>query len=359
MKVNSEEWKIIEKYSVTNFDKEGNNIYLGEEGFFYIDKIDMSNKELIIEKFDNNRKLIDTIRTGIIYEKTKSNTYLHKNEKIAIFFNKQFIYLYYPGRRGGTSFDEIWEIDLKNKKNYKIVSLQLENYGGGTIFGILKRWKYYDEGVWDFGDISYQMKLVIENNNILIDGYFRSDDDEGGDSAHNYYVFDRKGVLIESAFTRSYENYKNIYPIFIKEDGEIVKGMLAEEEMEKLANNIGYTIKAGATYIYRSFINTDLYIDKGGYAWLSKDIWKAGTKKRDDINYESSIYGLVRKNGEWNVTEFIHPFNFHELRYNVFVDRIIKAEGNKLWLWVRIGHNITGPYEDRYFDREIWVIDKK
>ncbi len=26
MKVNSEEWKIIENYSVTNFDKEGNNI---------------------------------------------------------------------------------------------------------------------------------------------------------------------------------------------------------------------------------------------------------------------------------------------------------------------------------------------
>ena len=86
---------------------------------------------------------------------------------------------------------------------------------------------------------------------------------------------------------------------------------------------------------------------------------KAGGYWSENTSYESGIFGLENKNGEWKVTEFIHPFNFHELRYNVFIDRIIKAEGNKLWLWVRIGHNITGPYEERYFDREIWVIDKK
>ena len=201
------------------------------------------------------------------------------------------------------------------------------------------------------------MKLVIKENKILLDGYYVSGGPEGN-FAHDYYVFDMNGKIIDSGYTDEYEEYKNTYPIFLRENGEIVKGMLEEEEMEKLANNIGYTIREGWT-LYRGFERSDLYIDKAGNAWLSKDMWKAGTKKRDDINHESSIYGLEEKNGEWKVKEFINIFNFPDLRYNVFVDRILKAEGNKLWLWVRIGHNITGPYEDRYFDREIWVIDKK
>ena len=85
----------------------------------------------------------------------------------------------------------------------------------------------------------------------------------------------------------------------------------------------------------------------------------AGAWVDEETSYESSVFGLVKKYVEWKVTEFVHPFNFHELRYNVFIDRIIKAVGNRLWLGVCIDHNIIGLYVERYFGREIWVIDKK
>ena len=293
-------WELIDKYSVTDFDKEGNNIYIGDDGYFYIDKIEMSNKELIISKFDKKKRLIDVIRVGLIYDETEKNQYFRRNENIAIFFDKQFMYLFNPGSKRNKTLFEIIKIDLDNKEKEKVQNLEGIDYC--SIFG------------------------------ILIDSYYYNDYD--------------------------YAKYKNIYPISLMENGEIVKGMLTEEEMEGLANNIGYTIREGWT-LYRGFHRSALYVDGGGNAWLSKDLWKAGGKLEDDTAYESAIFGLEKEKGEWKVTEFIHPFNFPELRYNVFIDRIIKTEGNKLWLWVRIGHNITGTYEDNYFDREIWVIEKK
>ncbi len=124
MEGKSEEWTIIEKYSVTDFDKEGNNIYLGEDECFYIDKIDMSKKELIIERFNIQKKLIDVIKTGIIYERTEKNQYFRSNSQIAIFFYNQYMYLYYPGKKGGKSFEEIWKIDLLSKNKEKLVNLK-------------------------------------------------------------------------------------------------------------------------------------------------------------------------------------------------------------------------------------------
>ncbi len=355
MKAESKEWKIIERYSVIDFDKEGNNIYLGEDGFFYIDKINITNKELVIAKYNKEKKLVDVIKTGIIYEKTDDNEYFRRNEKIAILISKQQMYIYYPRKKNNKLFDEIWMFNLQNNKEEKIINLN--DIEWDSVFGYVKRREFYEDYVSDRWDFSYQIKLVIENNKILLDGFYALDGAESN-FAHDYYVFDSDGQQLYSGYTDSYEAHKKNYPISLRKNGEIIKGMLAEEEMEKLANNLGYTIVEGWTFIYRGFNNSDLYIDREGNAWLSRNMWKAGTKKRDDINYESSIYGLVEENGKWKVKEFINLFNFPELRYNVFIDRILKVEDNKLWLWVRIGHNITGPYEDRYFDREIWVIEK-
>ena len=49
-----DEWEKVERYLVTDFDKEGKNLYIDNRGFFYVDKIDISNKELIIEYLKKN-----------------------------------------------------------------------------------------------------------------------------------------------------------------------------------------------------------------------------------------------------------------------------------------------------------------
>ncbi len=92
--------------------------------------------------------------------------------------------------------------------------------------------------------------------------------------------------------------------------------------------------------------------------WVSINIFRSGSRTGSIVNYESSIFLLANENDEWNVKEFINFLNFPELRYNIFIDRILRAEGDKLWLWVRVGHNLTESYEKRYFDREIWVIEE-
>lgn len=350
----SSSWSITERYSITDFDKEGNNIYLGEDGYFYVDKIDLSNKELIIQKFNKEKRKVDVIRTGITYKETEKNQYFRRNERVGLCFTKEYLYLYYLGQYYvDESFNELWKIDLKTKKKTKIANLKGIK---GAVFGYVKEWKFYEDGIWVEGDYSFQMRLIVRKGMILLDSYSSSEGPEGGDFAHVYYVFNTAGTLLEWDYEDRY--LPEEYPITIKENGEIIKGILAENEMEKFAKDLGYTIKEGWT-MYRGFSNTDLYMVGDNVAWLSKELWKPGADDYYDEDFVSSIYKLVKENGKWKVTEFISYKNLPELEYNVFIDRILKAEGNKLWLWMRIGHNITESYEKRHFDREIWIIEKQ
>ena len=353
-----DEWVSVKKYSVTDFDDEGKNLYIDGRGYFYVDKIDMTKKELIIEKFNEKKELIDTIRTGFIYEKTEENIYRSRNEKLAFYFVNGYLYLFYPGRRVTGPFDELWKVNLESMSLKKEKTLSLRGHVKYSIFGLMKQYFFYEEEPVEDTDVSFQMKMIVREKNILLYGYFRSGGEEATDF-EDYALFDSNGQVQFTGKLDGYDRDHKDFPIYITDTDEIIRGMLAPEMMESVANDIGYTISEGWTHIYRGFHRTDLYVDSSGKAWISRDMKKAGGYWSENTSYESGIFGLENKNGEWKVTEFIHPFNFHELRYNVFIDRIIKAEGNKLWLWVRIGHNITGPYEDRYFDREIWVIDKK
>jgi hypothetical protein len=156
----------------------------------------------------------------------------------------------------------------------------------------------------------------------------------------------------------SYETSKDNYPIALTRSGEVVKGMLAHEEVEKLAHSIGYEIIPRRSDVYRFYERSDMFIDDSGKGWISVDLHKPGTSMSREINYESAIYGFEKRDGDWQVVDFINLFNFPALRYNIFVDRILKVEGDRLWLWVREGFNITEPYEERSFDRQIWVIER-
>ena len=97
-----DEWVITKKFSVTDFDEEGNNLYIDDRGLFYVDKIDMANNELIIKRFNKEKALVDIIRTRIFYEKTSSNTYLRRNEMLAFFLMiRAYIYTIREGNIPG------------------------------------------------------------------------------------------------------------------------------------------------------------------------------------------------------------------------------------------------------------------
>ena len=189
-----DEWVITKKFSVTDFDEEGNNLYIDDRGLFYVDKIDMANNELIIKRFNKEKALVDIIRTRIFYEKTSSNTYLRRNEMLAFFFDDPSLYLYYPGRKYTGPFDDLWKIDTMSKIKTKVANLSLRGYVKYSIFGSLKAFLFYNDKPATFGDWTYQMKLIVREDNFLLYGYYRSGGEEGTDF-EDYALFDTNGQV--------------------------------------------------------------------------------------------------------------------------------------------------------------------
>ena len=328
---------------------------MDDKNHFFVDTIDMERKELQICIYSSEHELIRVIETGFLFEETEDNYYSKRNEMIGLYSDGNLLYIYYTGNRyikENITYVHVYDLETGERIN----GIELKGISNWGIFVFVYDWSSYHEPLWDDGDVIYQIRLLVNGDRILLDGYYRVN---GGESVstHDIEIFNMQGELVYIGYTSGYNQGKTIYPVAFDDDGEIVKGIHREADLEKAVNKIGFSFKEGRTIVHRCFMTSDMLIEKDRL-WLSKYIFRIGSDSYRLMNYEPAIFGFKKQDGDWKFTEFINFLNFPELRYNIFIDRILRAEGDKLWLWVRVGHNLTESYEKRYFDREIWVIEE-
>ena len=346
---------IAERYSVEDFNPKGRNIYMDAKSHFFIDTINTDTNELDICMYNEEHELIRVINTGFLFKDTIYNEYPRRNEMIGLYSDGDLLYVYYTGymyKKKDIAYVHIFDVQTGKRNN----GIALQDIGSGNILSITYRWGYYFEPLWDDGSVIYQIKLDVIDDRILLDGYYRANVSDTI-SSHTFYIFNMRGEQVLIGHTRGYEDGKEVYPIAFNEEGGIEQGIPLEYKLEAAANMIGYSFKEGFSTLQRCFRASDMIIEDDAL-WLSKYIYRIGSDSFNLMNYEPAIFGFKKQDGDWKFTEFINFLNFPELRYNIFIDRILRAEGDKLWLWVRVGHNLTESYEKRYFDREIWVIEE-
>ena len=370
----------VRAYKITDYDKKGLDIQIGENNDIYIVKVGKENSvEVDIYRDDRIFQKINFPITFFSMELEDISNYHNKkaikyfdlltieNNVVMLFSMADFIYKILYDIGSDKFF--IDQIDLKNSKISHILKRKdlfwIDGFDNEKSFFfnkiyIVKKYNYYvDYGVFlDF----YDYENIVTNYT-----YFE--------------MYDSKFKLIKKSswedsnynFKKILEKQTKIFPTSVDSKGNIICGfdyLSVNKELEKY----NYEVLDKELDIYRGYTRAMMYIDANDNLWYSFDIIKKGNRKFDlntyvyDKSYitdSRSCFAKFEKDktGKYVLTGIYGPFNVSELdNWRIYCDDVCFVKDGKIYASIR--KNIFEPFiegkasqhELREYQREIWEI---
>jgi len=296
-----------------------------------------NNKFDLLVSYSLGKTFFPVIRQHNLEQQTKSVIQLNEKFKKRNFFPGEHFF-----------FNTINSLFLDNKKNIYLFNTCTSNWD-----------KEYEEQSSGEDQHSFFVKLKKEGNKYIEDTDFmlKFDGTQLWYPEELVEKYEKQSLCLESqtvgyanisVFTATYLDsfyyYNPGISVFVKTtlDADLIKKKeLTENDNKKIseiAKKYDYENDEKLSF-YTGYMHT-LYVDE------------------DENIYVVSLKDIVIYDKNFNPVDMICPGNLKELGENVFIDEIVKIEGNKMWLSIRryTGEIFTSQEQDT---REIWVVDIK